>query len=207
MKKTTQTLFVVLLLSTLIFTSCKSEKELTVETSLENRDMIVQSKLEKSIKAKLQFPDSYEFVELKLRDSVLYSDNIKYYKDYYQRMLESDKKNLERQESYKTQGSSRYEQEKVTELQSTIAKNEKILLEIDKIATALGEDANETASYTYNYMFKSKSVNGEDQSYNYIVQTGESPEYKVIKLAMKEEMVILSPNNFPGYLEMLKTFE
>ncbi|MEO8933616.1 MAG: hypothetical protein ABI295_04855 [Xanthomarina sp.] len=207
MKKPTKNLFAIIFLITISFTSCKSEKELTIENSFEDRDMIVQANLEKGIIAKLQFPESYEFVGLKLRDSVLFSDNINYLKNYHRQILEADKKNLESQELYKKEGSSRYVKEKVVELQSTISKNEKILLEIDRLSTELGAKVNQAASYTYDYSFKSKNVSGNDRSYEYIVQTSQAPEYKVIKVAESENMIILNPNDFPGYKEMIKTFE
>ncbi|MEO8933882.1 MAG: hypothetical protein ABI295_06200 [Xanthomarina sp.] len=207
MKKPTKHLFAVLLLSTICFTSCKSEKELTFENPAETRDMIVQAKLEKNIKGKLQYPESYKLVELKLRDSVLYIDNINYYKNYYQQILMTDKSNLEKQELFKKQGSSEYKEKALNELKTSISKNEKILVEIDRITTELGDKANLAASYTYNYMFKSKNVSGNDADYNYIVQTNHSPEYKLISIAEREDMIVSSPNDFPGYKEMINTFK
>ncbi|AUC75943.1 hypothetical protein [Olleya sp. Bg11-27] len=207
MKKTTQNLFTVLLLVALFFTSCKSEQESMSENSYKTRDMIVKAKLSKNIKAKLQYPDSYEFVELKVKDSVLYSENISSRLNYYQQIIEADRKNLEKQELYKKEGSSLYKEDKVNELQATVSKNEKILVEIDRIATELGEKVNETAYCTYNYRFKSKNTSGKSGDYNYIVQTGQAPEYKVLMIAEKESMITPNPIDFPGYNEMIKSFE
>lgn len=206
MKKPTN-LLAVLFLVTICFTSCKSDKEFRAETLSENRDMIIQSKLEKSVKSKLKYPDSYQFVELRTKDSVLYSDNVKHLKNYYKKILEADKKNLAIQESYKKQGSSKFDNEKLSILQNSVSKNQKILEGIDRVSNDLGDKINETASYTYNYAFKSKNISGKDASYNYIVQTSHSPEYTVLNMAEKEDMIIKNPNDFPGYKEMLKSLE
>ncbi|EGV43351.2 hypothetical protein BZARG_1760 [Bizionia argentinensis JUB59] len=207
MKKTTINFLSLLFLITICFTSCKSDKEFISQNSEENRDMIIQAKLENSMKSKLQYPESYKFTQLKLRDSVLYSDNIKDIKQSYQRILDGNKSSLERQEAYKNEGSSKFSKVSVAELQSAIAKNEKILVEIDKISSDLGNKINQAASYTYEYAFNSKNISGNDASYDYIVQTSSAPDYKLLNMTDKEEMLIKTPNDFPGYKEMLTTLK
>ena len=46
---------------------------------------IVKRNIETYLKATLNNPESYEFVELELRDSIMYSDNIEYRKKCFQR--------------------------------------------------------------------------------------------------------------------------
>ena len=97
MKNQIKNLFTLLLLGTFFFTSCKSEQEAISENSYKVRDNVVQAKLSKLVKAKLEYPESFEFVELKVKDSVLYSDNIKNTKDYYEQIIVADKKIIEKQ--------------------------------------------------------------------------------------------------------------
>lgn len=207
MKKTTINLLPILFFITILFTSCKSDKEFISQNSEENREMIIQAKLEKSMKLKLKYPESYKFVKLKLRDSILYSDNIKDIKNSYQRILDADKETLVAQETYKASGSSDFKKERLAELQAAIVKNEKILTEINRLSQNLGDKINQAASYTYDYSFNSKNISGKDASYDYIVQTTQAPDYHLLNMASKEDMLVKTPNNFPGYKEMLKTFE
>lgn len=205
MKKTTSHLLAVLFLVTIFLTSCKSEKEYTFENPSESRDMIIQAKLEKTIKAKLQYPDSYEFVGLQLKDSISYMDNVIYYKNFHQKILDADRKNFEKQLTLQKQKSDQFNKQKFDEYQLAITKNEKILSEIDKLTANLGSKLNTTASYTYNYFFKSKNVSGKDASYTYIVQTDNTPEFKILKVAEKDDMILL--NDLPGYFSMVESFE
>lgn len=207
MKKITKTLFGTSLLVAVLFTSCKSEQESASQNSYQNRDMIVKAKLEKRIKSKLEYPDSYEFVELTLKDSVLFSDNVKYNKNYYSQIIEADKKIIQKQEMYKKEGSSSYKQEKVERLQAAISKNEKILAEIERVSSGLGNKAYETASCTYTYSFKSKNTSGKDGSYTYVVQAEHAPEYKVTMVAKESNLLASNSHYFPGYDEIMKSFE
>ncbi|QCE39972.1 hypothetical protein [Psychroserpens sp. NJDZ02] len=207
MKNQIKNLFTLLLLGTFFFTSCKSEQEAISENSYKVRDNVVQAKLSKLVKAKLEYPESFEFVELKVKDSVLYSDNIKNTKDYYEQIIVADKKIIEKQKLYQKEGSSMYKEEKVKDLEASIIKNEKILIEIDKISTKLGDINSETASCNYSYKFKSKNVSGKLGSYNYFAQAGHAPNYKVVMVAEEKNLRSPNPNDFPGYNEMIQSFE
>ncbi|QXP61541.1 hypothetical protein [Olleya sp. HaHaR_3_96] len=197
MIKQTTILFVGIAFVVLGMTSCQSEKEPTQQD-------IVKKNVEEYLKPKMNDPESYEFAELKLTDSILYSDNVKYRKEYFEKNLKYDKDDLERQERYKTEIPSMFSEEKVTELNSKIEKNEKILSEIDRLSTELGDKANDVASYTYYYSFRGNNKLGAKVLNEYILQTNPSPDFKVVNLAKNRDQVLLNPNDFPGYLEMIK---
>ena len=198
MIKQTTILFVGIAIVAFGLTSCQSEKEPIQQD-------IVKKNVEEYLKPKMNDPESYEFAELKLTDSILYSDNVKYRKEYFEKNLKYDKDDLERQERYKTEIPSMYSEEKVTELNSKIEKNEKILSEIERLSTELGDKANDVASYTYYYSFRGNNKLGAKVLNEYILQTNPSPDFKVLKLAEKRDQVLLNPNDFPGYREMIKT--
>ena len=95
MIKQTTILFVGIAIVAFGLTSCQSEKEPIQQD-------IVKKNVEEYLKPKMNDPESYEFAELKLTDSILYSDNVKYRKEYFEKNLKYDKDDLERQERYKT---------------------------------------------------------------------------------------------------------
>src|SRR5690554_6126709 len=144
-------------------TSC-SEKQPT-------QDDIVKKNAETYVKEKMNDPASYEFVKLELMDSVTFSDNIEYRKDYFSRNMEYDQSSLERQERYKTEIPSMYDEKDVEELKAKIEKNERILSKIDSLATLLGDRKNEVASYTYIFSFRGNNALGAKILNEYIVQT------------------------------------
>jgi len=70
----------------LALTSC-SEKQLS-------QNEIVKKNVEEDVKEKLNNPSSYEFVKLKLIDSVTYSDNIEYRKNFFIINFQYDRSSL-----------------------------------------------------------------------------------------------------------------
>ena len=177
------------------FTSC-TEKQPT-------QDEIVKKNTEEYLKPKLNDPNSYEFVKIELIDSVLYSDNINYRKEDFQKDIEYNKENLERQERYKTEIPSMYKEEEVAELNDKIAKNDKILTAIDSLETALGSKKNDVASYTYIFSFRGNNALGAKILNEYIVQTNPKPELTINNMTDDKDKVFLNPNDFPGYREMI----
>lgn len=198
MKKQITKITLGLFLTLIGFTSC-TEKQPT-------QDEIVKKNAEEYLKPKLNDPNSYEFVKLELIDSVLYSDNIKYRKERFQKDIEYDKDNLERQERYKTEIPSMYKEEEVTELNEKIAKNEKILSAIDSLETELGSRKNDVASYTYIFSFRGNNALGAKILNEYIVQTDPKPELTIKNMTDDKDKVFLNPNDFPGYREMIKKY-
>lgn len=133
-------------------TSC-AEKQAT-------QDEIVRKNAEEYLQPKLNDPSSYEFVKIELLDSVLYSDNVNYRREKFQKEFEKDKENLERQERQKTETSSIYSEEEVAELNEKMKKNEKILYEINSLETKLGDRKSSVASYTYVFNFRGNNALG-----------------------------------------------
>lgn len=167
------------------------------------QDEIVRKNAEEYLQPKLNDPSSYEFVKIELLDSVLYSDNVNYRREKFQKEFEKDKENLERQERYKTETSSMYSEEEVTELNEKIKKNEKILYEINSLETKLGDGKSSVASYTYVFNFRGNNALGAKVLNEYIVQTKPKPELTIINMTDDKDKVILNPNDFPGYREMI----
>lgn len=120
--------------------------------------------------------------------------------------LKRDKETLERQEDYKEDLPSMYDENEVAELKGKIERNEKILAEIDSLESDLGDTVNQIASYTYLYSFRGNNKLGAKVLNKYILQTHPGPDYEVIKLAENRDQVILNPNDFPGYREMIKNY-
>jgi len=190
-------LYLLLLTPIVYLTSC-SEKVPT-------QDDIVKANAEEYLKPKLNDPKSYEFAEMELIDSVLYSDNIEWRANYFGKRLKSDKEDLERKEGYKTGSLSfLYKQEEVDEINIEIAKNEKILNAIDSIKTSLGSTINEVASYTYIFSFRSNNALGGKVLNEYIIQTEPKPSLKIINMTDDKGKLYLTPNSFPGYQEMIE---
>ncbi len=195
-KKTTKMVIGLFAFIALGLTSC-SEK-------LPTQDDIVKKNAEEYVKEKMNDPSSYEFVKLELIDSVLFSDNIEYRKDYFSRNMEYDRSSLERQESYKTEFPSMYDEKDVDDLKAKIEKNERILAKIDSLANQLGERKNEVASYTYIFSFRGNNALGAKILNEYVVQTDPSPDFKIINMTDDKDKIYLNPNDFPGYREMIE---
>lgn len=182
-------------------TSCM-EKEPT-------RDEIVKRNVEEYLKPKMNDPESYEFVELRLTDSILYSDNIKFRKESFQQQIKYNSDLLEIIENYKTEFPKLWEDEKKEEAVNLIAeinKNKEIIFKIDLLESELGQKANNVASYTYFFKFRGKNKMGAKVLNEYILQTDHSPEFKVINLADDKGKVFVAPNGFPGYNEMMEKY-
>ncbi|NRT14694.1 hypothetical protein HNP99_001038 [Flavobacterium sp. 28A] len=196
MKKTTlKTLIGLFTLTTLALTSCSEKKP--------NRDEIVRKNAEEYLKEKMNDPKSYEFVKLELIDSVLYSDNIKYRKENFNKNIEDNKDEIKRKEEYKIEIPSMYDEREIEELKADIAKNEKIIAKIDSLETKLGTKKNQVASYTYVFSFRGNNALGAKILNEYILQTNPSPDFKIINMTDDKDKVFLNPNDFPGYREMI----
>jgi hypothetical protein len=177
-------------------TSC-TEKQPT-------QDDVVKKNAEEYVKSKMNDPESYEFVKLEQIDSILFSDNIEYRKDYFSRSMESDQSSLERQESYRTKIPSMYDEKDMEDLKIKIKKNEIVLSKIDSIENQLGERKSEVASYTYIFSFRGKNALGAKILNEYVVQTDPSPDFKIINMTDDRDKIYLNPNDFPGYREMIE---
>ncbi|SHJ67242.1 hypothetical protein SAMN04487911_13012 [Arenibacter nanhaiticus] len=194
--KRVMVLFFGVTVTTMGLTSCESHKAPTQQD-------IVRKNIEEHIKPKMNDPESYEFAELILADSVLYKDNIEYRKEYFERNLGYDQENLERQEKYKKEIPSIFNPEEVEELNSKIETNKKILSEIDRLESELGESVHEVASYTYIFRFRAVNGLGAKMLNEYLVQTNPAPDLGIINIAEDRNELLLNPNDFPGYKAMI----
>lgn len=168
------------------------------------QDDVVKKNVEEYIKEKMNDPSSYEFVKLELMDSITFNDNIEYRKNYFNRSMESDQSLLERQERYKTEMPSMYDEKDAEELKVKIEKNQRVITKIDSIANQLGERKNEVASYTYIFSFRGYNALGAKILNEYVVQTDPSPDFKIINMTGDKDKIYLNPNEFPGYREMIE---
>ncbi len=168
------------------------------------QDDIVKKNAEEYVKEKMNDPNSYEFVKLELMDSITFSENIEYRKDYFSRDMEYDLSSLERQEGYKTEIPSMYNEKDVEKLKAKIEKSERILSKIDSLATLLGDRKKEVASYTYIFSFRGNNALGAKTLNEYVVQTDPAPDFKIINMTDDQDKIFLNPNDFPGYREMIK---
>lgn len=198
MKNPVRKLSIIITILFITLISCKDK--------LPTRDEIVKNNVEDYLKDKMDDPNSYEFVELRLVDSILFKDNIKYRKENFQNDLKYEKGNLERQEKYKAEIPSMYDEKNVIELKTKIERIKNILTKIDSLETNLGQKTNDVASYTYNFRCRGNNKLGAKILNDYILQTNPSPDFKVINLTDNKDKVYLNPNDFPGYREMISKF-
>ena len=184
-------------------TACSSPGE---QSKPLTRDDIVKMNLDEYLGSRLNDPDSYEFVELKIMDSVLYKDNIEYRRNYFIRQLEYEKDNLERQLDYKKTIPSMYDENEVLKIRGSIDKNNKILSGIDSLEIVLDDMVNNVALYTYYLSFRATNSFGAKVLNEYILQTDPAPDYEIINMTDDQDQIILNPNDFPGYREMITKY-
>lgn len=178
----------IILVLTIGLTSCSFEEP--------TQDEIVKRNLESYLKATLNNPESYEFVELELRDSVIYSDNIEYRKKHFQRDLKYNKDKVKMPSILITK-------EEVNHIKQKIIGIKKILLGIDSLEKELGSKKNDVASYTYIFSFRATNALGAKVLNKYIVQTNPKPDLNIKNMTNKQHEVYCNPNDFPGYREMI----
>ncbi len=140
----------------------------------------IRAQAETMLKARLDDPNSYEFVSLTLFDSLSYGDNIKRLQSHRQQDLES----------------------RIYMDGKAPANDKKMLAGIDSIRTALGPRVNETACYKYAFDFRAKNAFGAKVLNSHIVQVGPAPDYKVLMVASNKGELLSYPNTFPGYDEL-----
>lgn len=203
-------LLIILALSFLACANKETKKQLTeLKIELTQQD-IVRKNAEDYVKPKMNDPDSYEFAELLITDSVMYSDNIKNSKEWYQGILDFEKDQLayeKRMKIHKSKYPSIYSEEKVAKYKANIMKYDNILAEIDSIELKLGEKVNEVASYRYIFTFRENNEFRARVIKEYIIQTKPSPGFEVLTLTDDEDQLLVSPNSFPGYIEMMEKYK
>ncbi len=160
-----------------------------------NQYEIVKENAENYVKRRMNDPDSYEFVELKLLDSVLYKDNLEYRRKWQKIGIGDDKKRLERQANYPSTSSIDSE----SKLKGRIAQREKILVAIDSIEATMGEQINEVASYTYLFSMRGNNKMGAKVLNELMIQTSPAPDFEMLNMTDNNDDMLPAPNQFPGY--------
>lgn len=185
-----------LLLSVFVLSSCSKQPSM---------DDIVKQNVEAYLKPNLNDPESYEFLELKLIDSVLFKNNIQYRKKMFQDQVIDDEKENIRQMNYKDDAvfASMYDEERVNKNKNKINRNKTILAKIDSIERQMGDQVNEVASYTYKFRIRANNKMGAKVINEYYLQTKPAPSYEVLNLASDAGKMYSAPNGFPGYDEIL----
>jgi hypothetical protein len=174
---------IIYLIGVIIITSSCDTQQKESNDTIPTQYEIVKINAENYINTKLDNPESYEFVELILIDSVLYIDNIEYRKQFF---LES------RDNTYPLIY-------KDAELKNKIEECNYMLSEIDSLELSLGERVNNVASFTYLYSFRNTNSFGAKVLNEYILQTDPAPDFRVINFTDDKNKILLNPNDFPGY--------
>ena len=73
----------------------------------------------------------------------------------------------------------------------------------DSIETSLGRRVSQVAAYKYVFRCRGKNAFGAKVLSEYFVETDPAPNFKVINVADTPGQLFVSPNNFPGYHEMI----
>ena len=183
-------------IATLGLTSCSK----TVQTQEE----IVAQNAKEYVQVKMTNPESYEFANLELVDSVLVIDNIKFRKISLHKQLEANLHKLYQFRDAQTENPSEEERNEVRRLKSQVVNAEQLLSKIDSIEVALGDKVKETASYTYRYNYRGKDNSGEHQLSEMFMQIGLAPDYKVLIVTGDRQELLQHANDFPGYQEVIQ---
>lgn len=154
-----------------------------------SKEDIIKNNLVAYLQDKLDDPQSYELVSLKLIDSTTYLDNINYRRRDFEDNIKSDKRLSE------------ISSEPDYYLKS-INRSKRILAKIDSLQTALGDTVNHIAAYKFLFKFRSKNAFGAKVLYEYILQTTGAPSFEIIQMTNDPDKVYLNPNEFPGYRDM-----
>ncbi len=188
-----------LTISILVLSSCGE----SAKKEVSQYDQVLQS-VENAVKPKLNDPKSYEFVELVLIDSVLYSENVEYRLESFKKYLEDAKRGLEELNRYKESNSILYDSLRLVNKENDILKNEEIIHGIDSIKMQMREALNDVASYTYSYSFRGNNKMGALVLNTYLIQTDPSSPFGVVNIAKNDDELYFNPNEFEGYLELVQ---
>lgn len=183
-------------LTTIGMSSCANKQQI--------QDNLVRKNFEEYFRNKdINFDNNYEFEKIELKDSVLYSDNIEFCKEWFRRDLEFSKNHLDNMKKTKTEFPTISEEQLVKMFKNDFEEEQRILSKIDSLETKMGSKKYEVASYTYTLSGQINSALQGKILREYIVQTGPKPDFKIINIARDKDEMHETPNDFPGYREML----
>lgn len=190
----------------LLFFACteQTHSDLSETKKSLTREEVIRSNVEKILYTNLNDSTSYEFVSIEILDSVSYADNIEDRVKFFVKDLEDEKSKLDDQARYKSLKSYSYDPKSVEKIKQSIKRNEYVLAGIDSIKASLIGAQDSVASYSYLFKFRAANAFGAKVINSYIVQTDPQPSYGVINIAQNREKVYLTPNEFPGYRELVK---
>jgi hypothetical protein len=174
-----------------IITGCSS-------SGLETRDDIFKKNLISYLKNNMHDPTSLEIIEINLIDSVTYLNNIKHRKSKFIGYKEFAESQIEYYKNRKY-----YDQEEYKQYLKDIEKENWVIHGNDSIAKAMGENVNAIASFMYTVTLRGKNAFGGKTLSTIYVQTTSAPDYKVHHIAYDYGDIDLSPNNFPGYIDLV----
>lgn len=169
-----------------------------------SQDEIVKINIEEFLKQRMDDPGSYEFVDLDLVDSVLYIDNINRKLKDYDSSIKREQDRLDTQLGYKKDYPFLYKEKEVNKLKASIDRENKYKIKVDSIKNVMGNDVDNVASYTYIFSMRGNNKMGAKVLVEYIVQTGNSPDYEVLNMVTEREKMFVTPNVFPGYEEIME---
>jgi uncharacterized lipoprotein NlpE involved in copper resistance len=194
------------ILMIMTFISCNNTNKEKEEKKLMPDD-IVEKNAEAFLADKLNDPTSYEFVSLKIVDTISFKQNIEEYK----RMGETDMKwnedRIEKLLDYKKTLPSLFDKDELNKQKQELVENKKMLNGIDSIETSLGEKVNQTAAYLYEFSFRGKNSLGALVINNYYLQVSAEPDFEVLNMTNETDKLLITPNGFPGLKELYSKFD
>lgn len=169
----------------------------------------VRKSAEAYLMENLNDPSSYEFVSLAPLDTITYLENIEGRLEDFQRSLDRAVKQLEFFSDIKAEDDAMGSVSSMAEWytdgieteQKNIDRNKAIIAGIDSIRTALGDRVNEVACYGYAFDYRANNAMGGLTLYRTTLQI--TPDNRVVAIAEDAGKIIVYPNNFPGYKELM----
>lgn len=152
--------------------------------------------------------NGYEFISLEEINVVYYKDNIQFRRQYIQQQIDDNQGMLEvalvKRDSFPDLIAGKdtipFYDKKIADYQGKIDRYQQVLLGIDSLAEALGDTANQVASYTYKYTLKGDNESGQQVTQQYYLQTNQG--YGILHFTNDTAELYPNPNDFPGYREM-----
>lgn len=200
--------FIFSVVSALLLSACGANEP--------THEEIVREHFEAHISDKLNDPESYEFMEIAVIDTVYYKDNIEYRQESFADRIEYAESQIVRSEESINErylGEDLYSasqkegfREDIKGYEEDISRYHNILEEIDSLEIVLGDRVHEAASYTYLIRFRASNAFGAKVINEYIIQTDPEPDFSIINITDEEDQVLLNPNQFPGYMEMIRKY-
>jgi hypothetical protein len=181
MKK--QILLSFLLLSILISCNTTTKKTEEKKEPVKTTADVIRENIEAYIQDKLHDPNSYEFIDLSVLDTITYKENI---------------------EEFKTSTKLNIETARILKDQSDIKIYNNRLIKLKEIEKSIQDSLNNTAAYLYSFKFRANNKMGALTLHDYYVQLTSEPEYEVLNMTTEFDKLYLEPNGFPRRNELFE---